>query len=304
MIYNHIYELIGNTPILQFNNDNYSMANIFAKLEYFNPGGSVKDRIAKNMIFSLLEKGEITQNTTLVEPTSGNTGIGLAMVCASLGMSFIATMPESMSIERRQLLSAYGAKIILTNASEGMQGAIDKANSLCENPNYYMLNQFSNEYNPKAHEENTALEIIKDFEQLDVLVAGIGTGGTITGLSTKLKQHFPNLHIVGVEPLNSPFLTKGEKGPHAIQGIGAGFKPSILNTNVIDEIVCVSNEDAFTFAKKAGTTQGVLLGISGGAAYKVAQDFAIKYGNEKNILFIAPDNGERYLSTALYQSEK
>lgn len=299
MIYNNIFDLIGKTPILNFvETKEYS---IFGKLEYFNPAGSIKDRPALFMINKLISENLITENTTIVEPTSGNTGIGIAMICSALNIKCVFTMPETMSIERRKLLTAYGGEIILTDGKLGMSGAIEKAKYLSEQDDYIMLSQFENILNPLAHEKTTSLEIIEDFKDigLDIFVATIGTGGTITGNAKVLKDFFPNIYIVGVEPESSPFLTKGIKGPHGIQGIGAGFKPSILDLEYIDEIITVKDEDALEYARKSGRENGVLLGISGGAGYKVATDLAKSKG--KNILFIAPDNGERYLSTKLYE---
>lgn len=302
MIYNKIYDTIGNTPVVKLYDGDENCAEIYAKLEFFNAGGSVKDRVARQMIFDLLEKGIINDDTTLVEPTSGNTGIGLAMICASMGIKFVAVMPETMSIERRKLLVAYGAKIVLTEGAKGMDGAIKKAEEMTVDANTISLQQFENPSNPSSHKNTTAKEIIADFEVLDAFVAGIGTGGTIVGNGAVLKSHYPNISIIGVEPENSPFLTKGTKGPHVIQGIGAGFRPQILDLeqNVIDDIMTVTNDDALSYARNAGIKHGILLGISGGAGYKVATEVAKKLGKGKKVLFIAPDNGERYLSTALY----
>lgn len=299
MIYKNIYNTIGNTPIVQIETDENS-ADIFVKLEYFNAGGSIKDRVAHQMIFDLLESGEINKNSILVEPTSGNTGIGLAMICASLSMKFIAVMPETMSIERQKLLKAYGADIILTEGALGMNGAIEKAYEIANQENTFCLRQFDNFSNVLAHKNTTAKEIIADFNTLDAFISGIGTGGTITGNGEVLKSHYKNISIIGVEPFSSPFLTQGVKGKHAIQGIGAGFKPSILNQDIIDEIITVKDDDALLYARNSGIKHGILLGISGGASYKVAVDIAKKLGKGKKVLFIAPDNGERYLSTNLY----
>lgn len=301
MIYTTIQDTIGKTPVVQFGKGQKS--NIYGKLEFFNPGGSVKDRAAHFMIENLIETGKITSSTILVEPTSGNTGIGIAMICSALGIKCVFTMPETMSIERRKVLAAYGAEIILTEGAKGMKGAIAKAEELAQNEPYVMLSQFQNPNNVVAHQKTTALEIIEDFKEigLDVFVAGIGTGGTITGTAKVLKEHFPNIHVVGVEPAGSPFLTQGVAGPHKIQGIGAGFHPDILSLQYVDEIVTVEDELAWACARQSGKENGVLLGMSGGAAYKVATDMAEKLGDGKNILFIAPDNGERYLSTALYE---
>ncbi len=301
MIYTTIYDTIGNTPVLQYKNETNS--NIYGKLEYFNPAGSIKDRAAFSMIENLKESGKLKKDTILIEPTSGNTGIGIAMICATLGIRCAFTMPETMSIERRKLLQAYGGEIILTEAALGMKGAIAKAEELAKNEPYHMLAQFANPSNPMAHQKTTALEIIEDFKEigLDVFVSAIGTGGTITGTAKVLKEHFPNIHIVGVEPASSPFLTKGIAGPHKIQGIGAGFHPEILDLQYVNEIIAVEDDHAFEFARKSGRENGILLGISGGAAFKVANDIAKKSDTNKNILFIAPDNGERYLSTTLYE---
>lgn len=293
MIYNNIYETIGKTPIVKYSD------NLFAKLEFFNPGGSVKDRIAFSMINALVKEGKITETTTIVEPTSGNTGIGIAMICASLGIKSIFTMPSSMSIERQKILKAYGATLILTEPAQGMSGAISKAKELALLENHILLSQFENEFNPLAHFENTALEILNDFPDIDILVSGIGTGGTITGIGRKLKDLKPMVKIIGVEPKDSPFLSQGIKGPHKIQGIGAGFKPDILDLDVIDELKTVSSDDAIFFAKKSAKEHGIMLGFSGGSAYKVALD--ISNSTDKKILFIVPDNGERYISTELYE---
>lgn len=301
MVYNSIFETIGNTPVVKFSHK--KPMSIYAKLEYFNAGGSVKDRVAKYMILELKKQNKINENSIIVEPTSGNTGIGIAMICSSLNIKCVFTMPETMSIERRKILKAYGAEIILTDGSKGMAGAIEEATRLSCLDNYIMLCQFDNEDNPKAHELSTALEIVNDFKDtgLDVFISCIGTGGTITGISKVLKTFFPKIHIIAIEPKSSPFLTKGEKGPHKIQGIGAGFKPRVLSLDFVDEIITVFDEDALSFARKSGLEQGILLGISGGAGYKVAYDTANKLGDDKNILFISADNGERYLSTSLYE---
>lgn len=301
MIYKNIYDTIGNTPILQF--ESGENGNVYGKLESFNPASSVKDRAALFMINKLKDEGKLTKDTIIVEPTSGNTGIGIAMICSAMGIKCIFTMPETMSIERRKLLLAYGSEIVLTDGKLGMTGAITKAKELAEQKNHVILSQFENPLNPIAHAETTSKEIIEDFKDigLDVFVAGIGTGGTITGNAKALKEAFPNIRIIGVEPANSPFLSQGTKGPHTIQGIGAGFKPDILDLEYVDEIVTVEDEHAFEFARKSGKESGYLLGISGGGAYKIATDFAKKLGAGKNVLFIAPDNGERYLSTKLYE---
>ncbi|MFI3257080.1 MAG: cysteine synthase A [Spirochaetales bacterium] len=296
MIYTKIYEAIGNTPIVKMQTTDKNIADVYAKLEFFNAGSSVKDRVAKSMIFNMMKDGLLSETDTVIEPTSGNTGIGIAMICASLGIKCVFTMPESMSVERQKLLKAYGAEIILTPASEGMSGAIKTAKTLQETKGYVMLKQFENEYNPLAHKNTTACEIIQDFDSLDACICGIGTGGTVTGVGEVLKKHYKDIKIIGVEPAGSPFLTQGKKGPHKIQGIGAGFKPDVLNLDVPDEIITVSDEDALSYMKQCGITQGILPGISGGAAYKVALDIAKQLGTGKKVLFIMPDNGERYLT--------
>ncbi len=297
MIYNNIYETIGKTPVVEIKTDENS-ANLYAKLEYFNPGGSIKDRIAFEMIDALKDK--INENTVLVEPTSGNTGIGIAMISAALCLKCVLVMPETMSIERRKILKAYGAEIVLTEGAKGMGGAISKAEELAKLDNHIMLSQFENENNVLAHKKTTAKEIIEDFDDLDYFVAAIGTGGTITGNGIELKSKFSHINIIGVEPKDSPFLTQGVKGPHKIQGIGAGFKPTILDSSVIDEVATISNEDAIFYARKLGKDYGILAGFSGGANFKIALDVAKKAGKDKKVLFIVPDNGERYLSTELY----
>lgn len=294
MIYENILKTIGNTPVVKMKSDENS-ADIYAKLEFFNPAGSVKDRAAYYML------KDVPKNSIIVEPTSGNTGIGVSMICASLGLKSIMVMPETMSIERRKIMKAYGAELILTEGKLGMKGAIAKAEEISKSENHVMLSQFCNDQNVNAHIQTTAVEIINDFDDLDCFVAGIGTGGTITGNSKKLKEAFSNIKIIGVEPEASPFLTQNTAGPHKIQGIGAGFKPEILKLENVDKIETVTNEDAFEYARMSGVLNGVLLGISGGAAYKVATDYAKKLGKGKKVLFIAPDNGERYLSTELYE---
>ncbi len=301
-INNSVLDLIGKTPMLRLNKiekNNKITSEIYAKLEYFNPAGSIKDRVAKAMIEKAEKDGVINENSVIIEPTSGNTGIGLASISAFKGYKVILTMPESMSIERRKLLSAYGAQIVLTEASKGMQGAIDKALELIETtPNSFMPSQFENEVNPKAHYESTAKEIWDDLDgQIDILVAGIGTGGTISGVGKYLKEKNPNIKVVAVEPFSSPFLSKAEKGPHKIQGIGAGFIPKILDTKIYDEIVTVSNDEAVNTAKEIALTEGILVGISSGAALHAAKMVSQKYNMQK-IVVIFPDTGERYLSNS------
>ncbi|OOB78238.1 MAG: cysteine synthase A [Epulopiscium sp. Nele67-Bin001] len=302
MIYNNLFELIGNTPIVKINDPEVS-GQLYAKLEFFNPGGSVKDRAALYMISGLKQKGIITDSTTIVEPTSGNTGIGVAMVAAALKVKCKLVMPESMSLERRAILKGYGAELVLTSAKDGMGGAIAKAKELAELDNHVILSQFTNGDNVLAHKSTTAKEIIRDFDKLDYFVAAIGTGGTITGVGEILKEHYKDITLISIEPETSPILTQGVKGPHKIQGIGAGFKPDILNLDIIDKILTISDEDAMQYARKLGAEHGILAGFSGGANYKIAYDIAKEASADTKVLFIVPDNGERYLSTALYQEE-
>ncbi|WP_169777267.1 cysteine synthase A [Campylobacter mucosalis] len=299
MIYENISQTITNTPVVKIKTDDNS-AEIYAKLEFFNPGGSVKDRIAFNMIDKMLKDGKIKQGDTIVEPTSGNTGIGIAMICAALGLKVILAMPESMSMERRKLMLAYGAKLELTEASKGMKGAIARAQELASMPNHVMLSQFENPYNPQAHELTTAKEIMADFAKLDAFVAGVGTGGTISGVARVLKQNGYDTKIVAVEPESSPVLSGGDPAPHKIQGIGAGFIPNTMELDLVNQIEKVSNDDAMNASRALAKEQGILLGISGGAALVAAKRVAAQLGRGKKVLFIAPDNGERYLSTELY----
>jgi cysteine synthase A len=305
---NSIAELIGNTPLVKLNRvvDEES-ANLYLKLEFFNPGGSVKDRIALAMIEDAEKKGLINKDTVIIEPTSGNTGIGLAMVAAAKGYKAIFVMPETMSIERRNLLKAYGAELVLTPGSEGMGGAIRKAEELArENANYFIPQQFKNKANPEVHRQTTAQELLDQAEQIggiDAIISGVGTGGTITGVGEILKQRYPNIKIVAVEPASSPVLSGGKPGPHKIQGIGAGFVPEILNTSIYDQVIQVSNEDAFETARKVARNEGVLVGISTGAAVFAALQVAKELGPGKNVVAINPSNGERYLSTPLFNFE-
>lgn len=303
MIYQDITKTIGKTPIVKLNHlVDGSMAEVFVKLEMFNPGGSVKDRIALHMIEAAEKAGRIHPGDTLVEPTSGNTGIGLAVVAAAKGYKLVLTMPESMSMERRKLLAGYGAQLVLTSAPLGMRGAIERAEELSKQSGYFMLQQFENPANPQKHRETTALEILTDFpEGLDAFVAGVGTGGTITGTGEVLKQKMKNLKIIAVEPEASPVLSGGKPGPHMIQGIGAGFVPTVLNTTVIDEIIKVRNEAAFEAARSLAQQEGILAGISSGAAIHAALIIAKKLGAGKKVLAVAPDTGERYLSTILFE---
>ncbi|CRZ34233.1 cysteine synthase A [Herbinix hemicellulosilytica] len=301
-----ITQLVGNTPLLELTNYNKNhgvKGRIIGKLEYYNPAGSVKDRIAKKMLEEALKSGQINKDTVIIEPTSGNTGIGLASICASLGLRLIITMPDTMSIERRNLMKAYGAELVLTEGAKGMKGAIEKAKELHENtPNSFIPSQFENPNNPKVHEETTGVEIWNDTDgQVDIFVAGIGTGGTITGAGAYLKSKNPNIKIVAVEPADSPVLSEGRAGSHKIQGIGAGFVPKILNTSIYDEIITVKNEDAFETSRKLAKSDGVLVGISSGAALWAATQVALRDESKgKNIVVILPDTGERYLSTPLF----
>ena len=301
-IYNSIEELIGNTPTIKLNKikEHFSLgANIFAKLERFNPGGSSKDRVAKRILDSLVEKGA----STVIEPTSGNTGIGLALLGATRDIKVVIVMPDNMSKERQLLIKAYGADLVLTDGKLGMQGAIKKAKELNDSiENSVILGQFTNEYNVLAHYESTAKEIYEDMSaQVDVFVAGIGTGGTITGVAKYLKERNKNVKIVGVEPFNSPFLTKGVSGAHNLQGIGAGFKPEILDASLIDEIITVKEQDAYELGRLLAQKEGVLAGISSGATLYASKLLASRSENAgKNIVALLPDVGDRYLSTELF----
>ncbi len=306
-IYKNLTDLIGKTPLLELSNytKKYDLeGNIIGKLEYFNPAGSVKDRIAYAMIVDAEEKGLLKSNSVIIEPTSGNTGIGLASVAAARGYRIIITMPETMSIERRNLLKSYGAEIVLTDGTLGMKGAINKADELSkEIENSYVPSQFSNPANPAMHKKTTGPEIWEDTNgKVDIFVSGIGTGGTITGVGEYLKSKNPDIKIVAVEPIDSPVLSEGKGGPHKIQGIGAGFVPDTLNTEIYDEIITVSNEHAFNTGKELAKTEGLLLGISSGAALVAAKEIAKRPENKgKNIVVIFPDTGERYLSTPLFE---
>ncbi|MGG1685817.1 cysteine synthase A [Pseudalkalibacillus sp. NRS-1564] len=302
---NSITDLIGQTPIVKLNRiTNEDHAEVYLKLEFMNPGSSVKDRIALAMIEAAEEKGELKPGDTFVEPTSGNTGIGLAMVAAAKGYQAVLVMPDTMSMERRNLLKAYGAKLVLTPGSEGMGGAIRKSEELAKEHGYFMPQQFNNEANPEVHRRTTGQEIVDQMDQLDGFVAGIGTGGTITGAGEVLKKHFPSIKLYAVEPTDSPILSGGKPGPHKIQGIGAGFVPSVLNTDVYDEVVQVQNEQAFEWARKAAREEGILGGISSGAAIYAALEVAKKLGKGKKVLAVIPSNGERYLSTPLFQFDE
>lgn len=300
-------DLIGNTPLLEltnYNKQNNLDAKVIAKLEYFNPAGSVKDRIGYAMIKDAEERGLISEGATIIEPTSGNTGIALAFVAAAKGYRLILTMPETMSIERRSLLKALGAELVLTPGPDGMKGAIAKAEELAkETPNSFIPQQFKNPANPEIHKKTTAEEIWRDTDgQVDIVIAGVGTGGTITGIGEALKAKKPGVKVIAVEPASSPVLSGGKPGAHKIQGIGAGFVPDVFNKNIIDEIFQVKNEDAFETSRKISKTEGLLVGISSGAAAYAATEIAKRPENKgKNIVVILPDTGERYLSTPLFQ---
>lgn len=305
-IYTSADQLIGNTPLLELTHIEKELdlkAKIFAKLEYFNPAGSVKDRIAKAMLDDAEATGKLKPGTVIIEPTSGNTGIGLASVAAARGYRIIIVMPETMSVERRQLMKAYGAELVLTDGTLGMKGAIAKANELAQElPDAFVPGQFENPANPKAHFTTTGPEIWNDTDgKVDYFVAGIGTGGTVTGVGEYLKSKNPAVKVVAVEPADSAVLSHGKPGPHKIQGIGAGFVPDVLNTGIYDEIITVTNEDAFAIGKKVGSREGVLVGISSGAAVWTAIELAKRPENEgKQIVALLPDTGDRYLSTALF----
>ena len=305
-IYTAADQLIGSTPLLELRHIEKALdlkAKIVAKLEYFNPAGSVKDRIARAMIDDAEERGLLKEGSVIIEPTSGNTGIGLASVAAARGYRIILTMPETMSVERRQLIKAYGAEVVLTDGSKGMKGAIAKAEELAkEIPGSFIPSQFENPANPKAHYETTGPEIYQDTDgQVDIFVAGVGTGGTITGVGRYLKDQKPDVKVVAVEPATSAVLSTGVAGAHKIQGIGAGFVPAVLDTKVYDEIIPVSNEDAFAAGKQVGRLEGVLVGISSGAALHAAIALAKRPENEgKTIVVLLPDTGDRYLSTPLF----
>ncbi|PKN14937.1 MAG: cysteine synthase A, partial [Deltaproteobacteria bacterium HGW-Deltaproteobacteria-24] len=300
---NDITELIGNTPLVKLKKASVNDTTVLGKCEFMNPTHSVKDRIGFNMINEALKEGLINENTTVIEPTSGNTGIALAAVCAAKGIKLVLTMPSSMSLERRKLLQALGAQLVLTEPEKGMKGAVDKANELSqETPNSFVPQQFANKANPAIHRITTAKEILEQTDgKVDILVAAIGTGGSITGIGEVLKQHNPNIQVIAVEPVASPVLSGGKPGPHKIQGIGAGFIPSILNTGIYDEIVQVSNEDAIATSRALAKEEGILVGISAGANTFVSSQIAARPENKgKTIVTILCDTGERYLSAGLY----
>ncbi len=305
-IYHSIGELVGKTPLVELSGIEHELglkARLLAKFEYFNPAGSVKDRVAKAMIDTAIKDGRLKKDSVIIEPTSGNTGIGLASVAAAYGYRIIIVMPETMSMERRQLVKAYGAELVLTDGSKGMKGAIARAEELAkEIPNSFIPGQFENEANPQVHFETTGPEILSDADgNVDIFVAGVGTGGTITGVGRYLKSQLKDVKVVAVEPKDSPVLSKNTAGPHKIQGIGAGFVPKVLDTSVYDEIITVSNEDAFSFGRLVGSSEGALVGISSGAALCAAVELAKREENEgKTIVVLFPDTGDRYLSTALF----
>lgn len=305
MLYENAYDIVGNTPLIELKHIEKEFglkSKLFAKVELFNPAGSVKDRIALEMINDAEEKGLLKPDSVIVEPTSGNTGIGLASIAAMKGYRVVLTMPESMSIERRKLLKAYGAEIVLTEASKGMKGAIARAEELLkEIPHSIILGQFTNPANPKAHYKTTGPEIYRDLNgKVDYFVAGVGTGGTVSGVGRYLKDNIKVVKVIAVEPASSPVLTKGTAGPHMIQGIGAGFVPQTLDTSVYDEVIPVENDDAFTYGRLMGQKEGILVGISSGAALFAAIQVA-KREEGKNIVVLLPDSGDRYLSTKLYE---
>ncbi|QKS69661.1 cysteine synthase A [Paenalkalicoccus suaedae] len=301
-----ITDLIGDTPLVKLRRlVTEDHADVYLKLEYMNPGSSVKDRIAKAMIEDAEAKGRLQPGDTIIEPTSGNTGIGLAMVAAAKGYRSVLVMPETMSMERRNLLRAYGAELVLTPGPEGMKGAIAKATALQEEHGYFMPQQFENEANPTVHRNTTGQELLEQVgDQLDAFISGIGTGGTITGAGAVLKEKFPSMRIVALEPKDSPILSGGNPGPHKIQGIGAGFVPSILERELIDEVMTVTTDQAFEYARRAAAEEGILGGISSGAAIYAALEVAKDLGKGKKVVAIIPSNGERYLSTPLYQFEE
>ncbi|MBD7946241.1 MULTISPECIES: cysteine synthase A [Psychrobacillus] len=301
---NSVADLIGKTPIVKLNRvTNPEDAEVYVKLEYFNPGSSVKDRIALAMIENAEKSGKLTADSTIIEPTSGNTGIGLAMIASAKGYKAVLVMPDTMSLERRNLLRAYGAELVLTPGADGMKGAIAKSQELADKNGWFMPQQFNNPANPEVHRLTTGPEIVEAFDQLDGFVAGIGTGGTITGAGGVLKEKFPNIHIAAVEPKDSSVLSGGKPGPHKIQGIGAGFVPEVLDTELYNSIIQVSNEDAYATSREVAKNEGILGGVSAGAAIYGALQLAKQLGKGKKVLAVIPDNGERYLSTPLYQFE-
>lgn len=301
---NSIADLVGKTPLVKVNRLNSENdADIYLKLEYFNPGSSVKDRIALAMIEAAEKSGELREGSTIIEPTSGNTGIGLAMIAAAKGYKAVLVMPDTMSLERRNLLRAYGADLVLTPGAEGMKGAIAKSEELAKENGWFMPQQFNNESNPEIHRLTTGPEIADALDRVDAFISGIGTGGTITGVGSVLKERFDGVKIIAVEPEESPVLSGGEPGPHKIQGIGAGFIPKVLDTEIYDEVIKVSGDDAYETARRAAREEGILGGVSSGAAIYAALQVARELGKGKKVVAILPSNGERYLSTPLYSFE-
>jgi cysteine synthase A len=301
MIYTHVHEAIGDTPVVKLNRITKNLkGDIYLKLEWFNPGGSIKDRIAKEMIEQAEIEGVLKPGDTIIEPTSGNTGIGLALVAASKGYNLIVTMPDTLSIERQKILKGYGAKLLLTDGKKGMKKSIQTAQDLANTHGYFMPLQFNNPHNPNAHRKHTALEIINDFPSLDMFVAGVGTGGTITGVGEALITHYGTIEIIAVEPDTSSILSGKKPGPHKIQGIGAGFVPKVLNTNIYSDIVTITDDEAFETAQKLAKEEGLFVGISTGANVCAAIKMAKKSATAKTILTVSPSNGERYLSTDLF----
>ncbi|HEY9582485.1 MAG TPA: cysteine synthase A [Savagea sp.] len=298
---NSVADLVGKTPLVKLNRlTGENDADVYVKLEYFNPGSSVKDRIALAMIEAAEKSGELKEGSTIIEPTSGNTGIGLAMIAAAKGYSAVLVMPDTMSLERRNLLRAYGADLVLTPGAEGMKGAIAKAEQLSKENGWFMPQQFNNEANPEVHRLTTGPEIVEALDQVDAFIAGIGTGGTITGVGQVLKEHFPNVQIVAIEPDESAVLSGDAPGGHKIQGIGAGFVPKVLDEEVYDEIMRVKGDDAYEYARRAAKEEGILGGVSSGAAIYGALQLAKRLGKGKTVVTLLPSNGERYLSTPLY----
>ncbi len=301
MLYSKIYEAIGKTPLFKIESEN--MADIYLKMEFLNPGGSIKDRPALYMINTAEEMGLLEKGGTIIEPTSGNTGIALAMIGAAKGYKVIIVMPDSMSIERRKLMEAYGAELILTEGKQGMQGAVNLASKLANTKKYFMPDQFANNSNVKAHYETTSVEILDELGQVDGFLAGVGTGGTLTGVGKRLKEVNEKTEIIAVEPASSPLLSKGEAGPHKIQGIGANFVPHILDRSIIDEVYTITDEEAYEGARFLSSHYGLLVGISSGANYMAAKKLAKKLGKGKKLVTVLPDSGERYLSTSLFDGE-
>ncbi|GAA0062287.1 MULTISPECIES: cysteine synthase A [Clostridium] len=302
MLYESSIDLIGNTPMFKLNNmQEENMADVYVKLEKFNPGGSIKDRAALGMIEEAESMGKIKPGDIIVEPTSGNTGIGLAMVGRLKGYKVIIVMPDSMSIERRNMIKAYGAELVLTEGNKGMTGAIEKAEELArDKKGYFIPQQFSNRANSKKHYETTAVEILKDVKDLDVFVASVGTGGTIAGIGRRLKESNKNIKVVAVEPHNSPVISGGKAAPHKIQGIGAGFVPEVYEKDVVDEVMTITDEESYEYARRFGTEEGILVGISSGANIAAAIKIARELGKGKKVVTVAPDGGEKYISTGLY----